>query len=65
MSSDDSGDETASLAPYWRAPYAKPWELQEYVPYLNILESLMKGFSDQNLSVTHPDWALGESANSN
>jgi hypothetical protein len=42
MSSDDISDNRPSLAPYWRAPYAKPWELQEYIPYLNILESLMK-----------------------
>lgn len=41
---------TITTAPLWRAPYAKPWDLGEYIPYLNVLESLQISFDSSNSS---------------
>ena len=46
--------------PLWRAPFAKPWELNEYLPYLNILEDLMKISVKRNTGSSNPDWVLSK-----
>ena len=46
------------IVPIWRTPHAKPYELNEYIPYLNILESLINIYDDKKLNKFHPDWLL-------
>lgn len=55
---DDNG--LLPNVPLWRAPYAKPWELNEYLPYLNTLEDLMKTSLDRNITSSNPDWVLSK-----
>ena len=51
-------DTTSNIAPLWRTSYAKPDELNEYIPYLNTLESLIDVYEKKNLNLSHPDWTL-------
>lgn len=57
--SQDSGS-AEKIVPLWRAPYAKPWELKEYIPYLNILEDLTLIYDKRGLQSNHPEWAVGK-----
>ena len=59
----ESGAERGSkepVVPLWRAPHAKPWELKEYLPYLNLLDDLQGAFDKRGLSKVHSDWAVGK-----
>ena len=50
--------DTTPIAPLWRTSYSKPDELNEYIPYLNTLESLIDVYEKKNLDPSHPDWSL-------
>jgi hypothetical protein len=57
---EEGGGSVPTYAPLWRAPYAKSWELKEYLPYLQMLKEANESFSARSLPSSHPDWVTSK-----